>query len=35
MVAVCMGDDRFIDRFPGINIKIPGTAIQTFIGKIN
>jgi hypothetical protein len=35
MIAMCMSDDRFIYRLPGINIKITGAAIQTFTGKIN
>jgi hypothetical protein len=30
-----MCDDRPIDRLPGVNIKITGAAIQTFIGKID
>jgi hypothetical protein len=30
-----MSDDSFMYRFPGIDIKITGAAVQTITGKIN
>ena len=30
MVAVGVGDDRTFDRAPGVDVEIPGGAVQTF-----
>jgi hypothetical protein len=35
MIAMSVGDDGSFHGTPGIDIKITGTAIETFVGKFN
>jgi hypothetical protein len=35
MIAVSMGNYRTWDATPGVNVKIPGWAIEAMIGKLD